>query len=321
MATAVLVLVVGLGILAWGASHFVDGSASAARHLGVPPLLIGMVIIGFGTSLPELAVSTLSASQGQPDLALGNAFGSNIANMALILGLSALLMPLTMNSRALRGETAVLAAVTALSALLALDGKVSRPDAWILLGALAAATLRNVRTGLRIRRDELARETAERLQQGRMPLGRSLFWTAVGLVAVLGGSRLIVRGATEIARSMGLGELVIGLTIVAVGTSLPELAAAVSAVWKREDDLVLGNVLGSNLINTTAVVAVAAAIRPLAVAPEVLARDLPVMGGLTLFLVAMTFLVPGKGRIGRSMGVTLVLVYAGYVLLLLKTTG
>lgn len=320
MVTSALLLLFGFAILVWGANRFVEGSASTSRHLGVPPLLIGMVIIGFGTSAPEVAISCLAAAEGKPSLALGNAFGANTANLGVILGVAVLVMPITLNSRALRGETAILALVTALCALLVLDGTLSRLDALILLGVLAAATIRNVRQALRLRHDELARETAESLRETRLSLGRSLGWIGVGFLSVLGGSQLVVWGSTAMAHAFGFSELFIGLTIVSVGTSLPELAISSSAAWRHEDDLALGNVIGSNLFNTTAVVGLAGVIRPLPVSQELLMRDLPVMGGFTMALAAMILLSRGEGRIGRMTGALLLLSYAGYVLLLVRTS-
>lgn len=317
MVTALLVMVVGLVLLAWGASRFVDGSASAARHLGVPPLLIGMVVIGFGTSAPEMAIAGLSSGEGTPSLAVGNALGANIANLALILGLSAAITPITLNSRALRGETMVLACVTALAFWLCADREVSRLDATLLLGALTAALVRNVRQGLRLRSDVLGKEAAESLKGTSMPLARSLLWLAIGVTAVLLGSQLIIWGATELARALGLSELIIGLTIVSLGTTMPELAASVSAARKGEDDLALGNLIGSNLFNTTAVIGLAAWVQPLPVAADVLRRDLPVAVALTLALVLLSF--RAEGRIGRPLGLGLILAYGAYVLTLLRS--
>lgn len=310
MALPVVAFLLGLSLLAWGAPRFVDSSSAIARHLGVRPLLIGMVIVGCGTSAPELVVSAMAALEGKPGLALGNAIGSNLANLGLILGVAALLLPITLNSPALRRETRVLAAITMLLAVLIADGSLGRLDAGLLFGSLAIALAWSVREGMS-RGDALGREVSERLADRALPLVRSVIGTGLGLAVILASSRLIVWGATELARSFGWSDLVIGLTIVAVGTSLPELSAAISAALKGEDDLALGNVLGSNLFNTTAVVGLAALLRPMAVDPELLRRDLALVGVLTLALAILSHMP--RGRIGRTMGAGLATAYLAYL--------
>ncbi len=220
----------GLLLLIWSAERFVEGSASVARHFGMPPLLIGMVVVGFGTSAPEMAVSALAAFQGNPGLALGNAYGSNITNIALILGVTALISPIAVHSQVLRKELPILAAVTILAAFQLWNGELSRVDSLVLLGLFAALMGWTIRQGLRQRVDSLGRGVEEGLEVKEMTLRRAFFWMGAGLVLLVLSSRLLVWGSVEIARSLGISDLVIGLTIVAVGTSLPELASSLAAV-------------------------------------------------------------------------------------------
>jgi len=317
MATALGALVAGLLLLVWSADRFVDGSAAAARHLGVPPLLIGMLIVGFGTSAPEMLVSAMAALQNNPGIALGNAYGSNITNIALILGVTALIKPVAVHSQVLRKELPILIAVTALAAFQLRDDELSRADAWVLLAVFGALMAWSIGHGLRQRADALGSEIEQELEVHAMPLSRALLRVALGLVVLIVSSRLLVWGAVEIARALGVSDLIIGLTIVAVGTSLPEFASSVMAIRKGEDDIAVGNVIGSNLFNTLAVVGIAGSIHPMEVPPEVLTRDLPVMALLTLslFLVGYGFR-GGQGRINRLGGAALLTVYLAYTVTL-----
>ena len=314
-------LIVGLLLLIWSADRFVEGASATARHFAVPPLLVGMVIVGFGTSAPELVVSALAASQGNPSLALGNAWGSNIVNMGLILGVTALIAPIQVRSQVLRKELPLLIGVTALSALLAWDLGLSRWDAIVLLAAFALLMGWSIREAMTHGDDALAQETDVELQAHAMPLPRALLWLVLGLLVLVGASRLLVWGAVDIAQGLGVSDLVIGLTVVAVGTSLPELASCVAAARKGEDDIALGNVLGSGLFNTLAVVGLAGVIAPMDLEPAALTRDLPVMAGLTLLLYQMGRGWRRPGRINRWEGSGLLAVYVGYTAWLLWTMG
>ena len=240
-------LVVGLMLLVWSASLFVDGAASAARHFGMPPLLIGMVIVGFGTSAPEMVVSAFSALQNNPGIALGNAYGSNITNIALILGVTALISPIAVHSLVLRKELPILTAVTALAAFQLWDGELSRDDAFVLLGVFAGLMIWTVWQGLRKKTDSLGNEIEQDLEGRTIPLEKALLWLGIGLELLIASSRLLVWGAVEIAHVFGVSDLIIGLTIVAVGTSLPELASSVIAAKKGEHDIAIGNILGSKI--------------------------------------------------------------------------
>ena len=318
MLLAIAAIIVGLLLLIWSADRFVDGAAATARHFGMPQLLIGIVIIGFGTSAPEMIVSALSALNGNPGIALGNAYGSNITNIGLILGLTALVLPLAVNSQVLKQELPILIFVTALSAFLIMDGDVLRLDAWILLGIFFIYMGWTIWTGLINRDDSLVHDVKEELQeQDYMSLAKALMWVVIGLALLIGSSQLLVWGAVKIAHYFGVSDLVVGLTIVAVGTSLPELASSIAAARKNEVDLAVGNIIGSNLFNTLAVVGLAGAISPMYVGQEVFTRDMPVMSTLTVLLLVFGF--GKKGQINRIKGLILLLAYIGYNFYLFKT--
>lgn len=318
MLLPIFAIIGGLLLLIWSADRFVDGAAATARHFGMPQLLIGIVIIGFGTSAPEMIVSALSALNGNPGIALGNAYGSNITNIGLILGLTALVLPLAVNSQVLKQELPVLIFVTVLSAFLIMDGDVLRLDAWILLGIFFIYMGWTIFTGLRNRDDSLVHDVKEELQeQEYMSLAKALMWVVIGLALLMGSSQLLVWGAVEIARYFGVSDLVVGLTIVAVGTSLPELASSIAAARKNEVDLAVGNIIGSNLFNTLAVVGLAGAIAPMQIEQEVFTRDMPVMSVLTVLLLVFGF--GKKGQINRVKGLILLLAYIGYNFYLFKT--
>jgi len=307
-----IALICGLILLVWSADRFITGAAATARHAGMPPLLIGMVVIGFGTSAPEMVVSAFSAAQGNPGLALGNAYGSNIANIALILGLTALLSPIAVKSGVLRKELPVLLAATLLGTGLLFDLYLSRVDAWILLFVFIIAMGWSIRLGLRQRQDSLANSVDDMLEDHPMSLRAALIWLLVGMSLLIVSSRILVWGAVEIARGFGVSDLIIGLTVVSIGTSLPELASSLTAIRKGEHDLAIGNVIGSNLFNTLAVVGIAGAISPLAIKPEVLYRDCLLMGLLTLALFLVRAGSDGQKQISRVEGLLLLTIYFGY---------
>jgi cation:H+ antiporter len=317
MTIPILALLAGLALLVWSADRFVEGSASTARYFGMPPLLIGMVVVGFGTSAPEMVVSAMSSLAGNPGIALGNAYGSNITNIALILGLTALISPIAVHSRVLKKELPILTAVTGLTAVLIWDGEITRPDAVILLLVFAGLMGWTVWQGMQRKTDALGSEMNQELESKTMPLGRAVFWLIAGLVLLIVSSRILVWAAVTIAHFFGVSDLIIGLTIVAIGTSLPELASSLIATRKGEHDIALGNVLGSNLFNTLAVVGIAGAIHPMQVAPEVFSRDILVMTVLTLSLFLFGYGFRGPGRINRIEGGLLAGSFAGYTILLL----
>lgn len=312
MGLALAGVVIGLALLVWSAGRFVDGSANTARYFGMPPLLIGMVIVGFGTSAPEMVVSAISASQGNPGIALGNAYGSNITNIALILGLTALISPILVHSQVLRKELPILTAVTGVAIWQLWDGFISRLDAVTLLGVFIGVMVWTIWQSFNNKADAFGDEIEQELKDQAMPIRRAIFWLVSGLLMLVVSSRILVWSAVEIAHSFGVSDLIIGLTVVAVGTSLPELASSLIAARKGEHDIALGNILGSNFFNTLAVVGIAGIIHPLEVGSDVLSRDISVMAALTLSLFIFGYGFKAVGRINRWEGATLLVVYLAY---------
>lgn len=312
MLVSVIVLILGLILLVWSADRFVDGAASFASHLGMSPLLIGMVVVGFGTSMPELVVSVFSAVEGNAGLALGNVIGSNIANISLILGVSAIMRPIMVHSHVLKKELPILCGVTLVAVLLIMDGTFSGADAWVLILLFACLMGWTLWQGMKEKNDSLGTAVDQDMSTRRMPMNRSLLWLVIGLGCLLTSSRALVWAATDIARSLGIDDLVIGLTVVAVGTSLPELASSFVAARKGEDDIAIGNVLGSNLFNILAVLGISGAISPMAVPEGVLGRDCVIMSLLTLSLFVLGYGFGRQGRINRFEGCALLAVFIGY---------
>lgn len=313
MTWALLAILGGFILLVWSADRFVEGAAAAAGHMGMPSLLIGMVIVGFGTSAPEMVVSAMAALDGNPDLALGNALGSNIVNTGLILGITALVAPIVVHSKIVRRELPLLLGIGLLSGALFWNGSIDRPAAWLLLAGFFGLIGWTVFTALRGRGDALAMETEQKLAAHSMTLGRALFWLILGLVLLVASSRVLVWGAVTIAEALGVSDLIIGLTIVALGTSLPELAASVMAARKGEHDIAIGNVVGSNMFNLLAVVGVAGVIAPMpSLSADVMTRDWPVMMALNAGLFVMAYGFRGEGRINRIEGTLLLIAFAAY---------
>lgn len=306
----------------WSAERFVLGGSALARNLGVSPLVIGMVVMGFGTSLPEMLVSGIAASNGNPALGIGNAIGSNIANIGLVLGITALIVPLTVASGTLKREYPVLFAVMLLAGVLLWDGDLSRMDGIILFSGFFLVMGWMVWQGMNSRKDgedPLVVELETEIPTD-MSTGVAVMWGLFGLVILIASSRLLVWGAVEVAQSFGVSDLIIGLTIVAIGTSLPELAASVMSALKGEDDMAVGNVLGSNMFNLLAVLALPGLILPSTLDAAVMQRDFPIMIGLTIALFAMAYGFRGPGRINRIEGALLLIAFIAYMAWLGRTS-
>lgn len=313
MLLAALAVVFGLILLVWSADRFVDGAAATAKIVGMPPLLIGMVIVGFGTSAPEMVVSAMAALDGKPELALGNALGSNIVNTSLILGVTALIAPIIVHSKIVRKELPLLLAIGAVSGYFLWDYYLSRVESVLLLLGFFGLIGWSIFSALRGQGDPLEAQVEHELEAHPMSLGKAVFWLVLGLVLLILSSRLLVWGAVTIAEALGVSDLVIGLTIVALGTSLPELAASVIAARKGEHDIAIGNVVGSNMFNLLAVIGIAGVIHPvMAITPEVVNRDWLVMMAMTAALLLMAFGFRGQGRINRWEGGTLLLGFVAY---------
>ena len=312
MLVSITLIFAGFVLLIWSADRFVMGAAALARNLGVSPLLIGLTIVGFGTSAPEILVSGMASLQGNPGLAIGNALGSNIANIGLILGITAIVVPLAVNSDVLRKEYPLLLIVSMVSYVLLMDDELGRVDGAILMLGLFISMFIVVKIGKRRQQsDVLAQEFTDEIPSD-MSTARSVMWFCIGLVLLLIGSRLLVTGAVDVAKTFGVSDLVIGLTIVAVGTSLPELATSIASGLKGEHEMAVGNILGSNLYNLLAVLSIPGLVSPGPVAQEVLRRDMPVMLGLTLALFLMGTGRHGKGNITRMAGAVLLLAFVAY---------
>jgi cation:H+ antiporter len=317
MWTELLAIIGGFVLLTWSADRFVVGASAIAYILKVSPLIIGLTIVGLGTSAPEMLVSAVASWQGNSGLAVGNALGSNIINTGLILGITAIIIPLNVHSSIVRRELPVLLLVMVIALLLLLDGTLGRLDGTLLLTGMAIMLIWVVRVGLtpQTPEDPMSDEFADEIPTN-MSMGRAVFWLIVGGLCLLGSSRLLVWGAVSVAESMGISDLVIGLTVVALGTSLPELAASVMSAIKNEHDIALGNVIGSNIFNLLAVLGLPGVINPGPIDAEVLSRDYPVMIGLTLALFVMAYGFRGPGRINRIEGALLVIGFCGYQTLL-----
>ncbi|WP_062078306.1 calcium/sodium antiporter [Demequina globuliformis] len=319
MLVPILATVLGLAVLAWSADKFVMGAASVARYLGMAPLLIGMIVIGFGTSMPEMVVSAFAAAGGDPEMALGNALGSNIANIGLILGVAAIMLPIIVKRGILHKELPLLVVVTGVAWLLMSDGQLSSGDAGVLVLLLAVLLTWQIMSARQHKGDALEHDVEASTDRRDMSKKAAWTWLVTGLVLLLVASRVLVWGAVEIAESLGWSDLVIGLTVVAIGTSAPELASTIIATRRGENDLALGNVIGSNLFNTLGVIGIAGLIAPAAVSTEVLVRDFPMVMGMTLLLIIFGFRWKRDGRINRLEGGVLLAIWLAYTAFLLVT--
>ncbi len=312
----ILAILAGLAVLVWGADRFISGAAALANNLGVSPMMIGLTIVGFGTSAPEILVSSIAAFDGNPGLAIGNAIGSNIANIGLILGVTALFIPLSVHSGVLKREYPLMLAISLISLALMWDGELGRLDGLVLIILLVVILgwmVRSAKTGAN---DPIAGEFDAEIPHDT-PTPRAVFWLVIGLLALLLSSRALVWGAANIATALGVSDVVIGLTIVAIGTSLPELAASIASALKNEHDIAIGNVIGSNLYNILAVLSLPGLIAPGPFLPEILSRDQPTMIGLTVLLFLMGYSFGKSGRINRLEGLILLSIFVGYQSLLL----
>ncbi len=325
---ASIAILAGFIGLIWSADRFVDSSAAIAKNLGVPKFIIGLTIVAFGTSAPEIVVSISAALKGNGDLAVGNSLGSNLANIGLVLGITALIAPLPIQRHLLSHETPILLFVTAIAGYCLYDGKLSMPEGFLLLGSLVPVLSIMVM-------GKKGHEVAEDEEIPELETGKAAFWFVVGLTLLIISSETLVWGATEVALAFGVSPLIIGLTVIAIGTSLPELAASVMSALRGHHDIALGNIIGSNIFNLLVVLAVPALIQQPEMGMEVFFRDYAAMAGITLFLALAMLLdyslransqnsstrssdASGdtynlvRGRIGKRIGTLLLLAYVGY---------
>lgn len=320
MTLALMAILGGFVLLIWSADRFVEGAAATAKHLGMPSLLIGMVVVGFGTSAPEMVVSAMASFDGNPDLALGNAIGSNIVNIGLILGITALISPISVHSNIVRKELPLLTLIGGLVGFILWDGALTRFESLLLLAGFIGLVSWTIFVALRTRGDHLETETDELLIAQAMPIRKALFWLVMGLVALIISSRILVWGAVTVAHALGVSDLIIGLTIVAFGTSLPELAASIIAVRRGEHDIAIGNVVGSNMFNLLAVIGIAGVINPMSSFPtDIISRDWAAMMLMTVGLLVMTFGLRKATQLNRLKGGILLISFVIYNAWLLVT--
>jgi cation:H+ antiporter len=296
----ILLLLLGLAGLFFGGDWLVKGASGIALRLRVPPLVIGLTVVGFGTSTPELLVSVQAALAGRAGISIGNVIGSNTANLLLILGLSALIAPLSSPFARLRHDLAWMLGAAVVTIPAFWSGHVGRIEGMMLVAGIAAYLLINLRQA----------GSAAPAEAPPPPLGRSVLVALAGLVAVLVGARLLVDSAVEIARAWGVTEAVIGLTIVAIGTSLPELATSLVAAWRGARDIALGNVIGSNVFNILAILGITALVAPIPVEPRFLLVDTPVMIAASVLLVSVLWL---GGVLSRAVGAGFLVMYGLYL--------
>lgn len=320
---AVIAILIGLAILVWSADVFIDGATALAKKFSVPSFLIGVLILGIGTSAPEMVVSVLAALEGSPELALGNAYGSNIINIALVLGATVLISPIIIRKGIVKRDLPLLLLITVIAAWQLRDGILSQVDGLILLVLLIAVLglqiVLSIREGYHEHEEDIDNADSDATEPS---VARGLGSLLLGMLMLVLSSRAIVWGAVELATLWGLSELIIGLTIVAVGTSLPELVSSLSAARKGEHDMALGNIIGSNVFNTLAVVGLATVIAPISADPVILSRDVMAMGLLTILLVALcVFAFTKKRQFGRTSGATLVLFFVGYTAWLIQSVN
>ncbi len=310
-----IALIVGLALLVWSSDIFIDGSASTANHLSISPLVIGVVVLGFGTSMPEVVVATLASLDNSPGLAVGNAIGSNIANIGLVLGITAIISPVLVKSTLIKRELPVLLAISVGAYLLLLDGHLDFIDGLILVSALVIVMAWMIKVNKEVDpQDPIASETSQAVDtMPDLPLSKAVLMMISGLIILMLSAKLMVWGAVEIAHYFEVPEVVIGLTIIAIGTSLPELAAAITAARKNEADLMIGNIVGSNLFNILAVLAVPALLAPSVLENSVLSEDIPVMLAFTLAMLLLAIPRKGQAVISTPKGVLLTLGFIAYL--------
>lgn len=311
----ILFMIVGFIGLMYSADKFVDGASNLALNLKMPTILIGAVIVGIGTSAPEIIVSASAALKGS-DLSLGNAIGSNISNIALIIGVTSLLVPLTVNRLFIKKEFMLLLGTTGLGMYLLTDGDLTRLDAIFFFIAFLFVMyhfVSNAKNAKVSQDDDIVLE---------MSLKKSILFTVGGMIALVAFSQLLVTGAVNFALALGIDEVIVGLTIVSIGTSLPELSACIAAARKKQADLAIGNIIGSNIFNILAVLSVSGAIYPMEVKPELIIRDIPLMAILTVGFLLVSFSPKGDGKINRVEGFVFLTIFVLYITsLILESLG
>jgi len=315
MLMATIAIIIGFVVLVWSADRFVAGAAALAHHLGMSAMMIGMTVVALGTSAPEIFASATAALSNASELAIGNALGSNIANIGLVLGITCLVSPLPIRAAIFKKEVPMLIVITLLSGLCFIDGYFGIWDGLFLITALVIVLWLMIREK-HVHPEEDLGFGDEDTVIPEYTTKQALAWVSVGLIALMASAKSLVWGATEIAQAFGVSDLVIGLTIVAIGTSLPELAASITSARKGHHDIAIGNIIGSNLFNLLAVMSLPGLINPTEVESVVLYRDFSTMTLLTFMLVGFAWIMRKQGKIARSEGTALLFTYAAYLGLL-----
>ncbi|MCG7535760.1 calcium/sodium antiporter [Pseudoalteromonas sp. OOF1S-7] len=315
MVLSFVILILGFIALVWSADRFVYGAAALAKNLGVPTLIVGLTIVAMGSSAPEMMVAAQAALVDKTDTAVGNAVGSNIANILMVLGITALLRPLSVGSGILKREMPLLVVVSLAAWLIISDNHFSALEGWLLLigfMVFIGGLIYISKTGKTDQDDPLISEACDEVPSD-VPMSKAIFWLIVGMILLPVSADYLVESAVDIAKYFGMSDLLIGLTIIAIGTSLPELAACVAGVLKNEDDLVLGNIIGSNIFNILAVLSIAGILNPATLDTNIASRDIYVMLGATAALVLMSVSLKGRRQINRVEGGLLLGTFCGYM--------
>jgi cation:H+ antiporter len=310
--TQIIIFLIGLAILSWSADKFVYGASALAKNLGVSPMMIGLTIVAMGSSAPEIVVSATASLAGNPDTAVGNSLGSNITNIALVLGLTAVLKPLVVSSTTLKRELPILLVITLIAVIFLSDNELTQIEGVTLITLFVLVLAGMAWLSFKVEKnDPLIAETEEEIPSD-VPTINAVMWVIIGLVMLPLSAHFLVESAVFIAEYFGVSDLVIGLTIIALGTSLPELAASIAGVRRGEDDLALGNIIGSNIFNILAVLAMPGLIAPGAIDINASTRDSYVMLGLTVILFVFCFNLRGTRQINRYEGGMLVIAFCAY---------
>ncbi len=312
MLLQITIFVLGLIVLGWSADRFVYGASALARNIGVSPMMIGLTIVAMGSSAPEIVVSAIASANGNMNTAVGNALGSNITNVALVLGITALVKPLVVSSITLKREMPVLIIITLIAMTFMFDGELARYEGMILIGLFVFVLAGMAWLSLQVdKSDPILAETVDEIPKD-VNTGAAVFWIGLGLILLPLSAQFLVDSAVYIAQYFGISDLVIGLTIIALGTSLPELATCIAGVKKGEDDLALGNIIGSNIFNLLAVLGMPGLIAPGMLEDGAHQRDMYVMLGLTLMLFLFSFDLKGRRQINRVEGFILLMSFLFY---------
>lgn len=316
MLTSFVILILGFAALVWSADRFVYGAAALAKNMGIPTLIIGLTVVAMGSSAPEMMVSASAALADKTDTAVGNAIGSNITNIFLVLGITALLRPLSVSSSTLKREMPLVLLISVATWYVFSDNYFSFTEGIALLVAFIVFIAGLITISIKAKKqtqadDPFVSEACEDVPNN-VPTKSAVFWLAVGIILLPISSHFLVGSAVDIAKYFGLSDLVIGLTIIAIGTSLPELAASVAGVLKKEDDLALGNIVGSNIFNILAVLPLAGIINPSIIDPSAANRDVLIMIGATIALIVMSLSFRGTHRINRVEGGLLLVAFIAY---------